>query len=80
MTMIKGALSRWRSLWINIRSGITSASWDKIGFFRNGFNYWLVIRLLIDNKESAAILMGMEVGCEDALKQLRGLLSDGGDT
>ncbi|KUJ14468.1 uncharacterized protein LY89DRAFT_736502 [Mollisia scopiformis] len=78
ITMIKGALSRWRSLWINIRACITSNSWDKIGFFRNGFNYWLVIQLLINNKGSADILMGMEVGCEDALKQLRGLLRDGG--
>jgi len=79
ITMIKGALARWRSLWINIRSSISSNSWDKIGFFRNGFNYWLVIQLLINNKGSADILMGMEVGCEDALKQLRGLLRDGGN-
>ncbi|KAE8444827.1 hypothetical protein EG329_014182 [Mollisiaceae sp. DMI_Dod_QoI] len=78
ITMIKGALSRWRSLWINIRSSIPSTSWDKLGFFRNGFNYWLVIQLLINNKGSADILMGMEVGCEDALKQLRGLLRDAG--
>jgi hypothetical protein len=77
--MIKGALSRWRSLWINIRSSITSTSWDKIGFFRNGFNYWLVIQLLISNKASVDILKGMEVGCEDALEQLRGLLRDSGE-
>lgn len=78
ITMIRGALSRWRSLWINIRSSISSTSWDKIGFFRNGFNYWLVIHLLISNKGSGDILLGMEVGCEDALKQLRGLLREGG--
>lgn len=37
-----------------------------------------MIQLLINNKGSADILIGMEVGCEDALKQLRGLLGEAG--
>jgi len=31
----------------------------------------------MNNKGSAEVLMGMEVGCEDTLKQLKGLLKDG---
>jgi len=53
------------------------AEWDSIGFFSNGHNYWLVTQLLISNKGSVEVLRGMEVGCGDALKQLRGLLRDG---
>lgn len=39
-----------------------------------------MIHLLINNKGSADILKRMEVGCEDALEQLRGLLKDGGES
>jgi hypothetical protein len=52
-------------------------SWAALGFFRNGYNYWLVTQLIISHKGSADILMKMEVGCEDTLKQLRLLLKDG---
>ncbi|KAH6715829.1 putative C2H2 finger domain protein [Leptodontidium sp. MPI-SDFR-AT-0119] len=75
--LIKAALSRWRSLWITIRASIPNKSWASLGFFRNGYNYWLVTQLIINNKGSAEVLMGMEVGCEDTLKQLKGLLKDG---
>ncbi|KAK0111605.1 hypothetical protein ONS95_001952 [Cadophora gregata] len=77
IALIKAALSRWRSLWITIRASIPSNSWACLGFFRNGYNYWLVTQLIINNKGSAEVLMGMEVGCEDTLKQLKGLLKDG---
>ncbi|KAH7134459.1 fungal-specific transcription factor domain-containing protein [Dactylonectria estremocensis] len=74
---IKAALSRWRSLWITIRSNIPTNSWASLGFFRNGYNYWLVIQLIMNTKGSADVLMGMEVGCEDTLKQLKGMLKEG---
>lgn len=77
MLAIKNALSRWRSLWSTIRSNIPSNSWASLGFYRNGYNYWLVTQLIITAKGSAEILLGMEVGCEDTLKQLKGLLKDG---
>jgi hypothetical protein len=39
-----------------------------------------VIQLLVNNKASVDVMMGMEVGCEDALKQLKELLQEtGGD-
>jgi hypothetical protein len=55
-----------------------SHAWASLGFFRNGYNYWLVTQLLINNKGSVDLMMGMEVGCEDTLKQLKGLLREGG--
>jgi len=76
---IKAALSRWRSLWTTIRSSINNDAWASLGFFRNGYNYWLVTQLLINSKGSAEVMMGMEVGCEDTLKQLKSLLRDGGN-
>ncbi|KAH7317829.1 putative C2H2 finger domain protein [Rhexocercosporidium sp. MPI-PUGE-AT-0058] len=77
VALIRTALSRWRSLWITIRNSIPSNSWANLGFFRNGYNFWLVTQLVINNKGSAELLMGMEVGCDDTLKQLKGLLKDG---
>lgn len=59
-----------------IRSKIPSQAWADLAFFRNGYNYWLVTQLLINNKGSADVLMGMEVGCEDTLKQLKGLIRE----
>jgi hypothetical protein len=37
-----------------------------------------VAQLLINNKGSADVLMGIEVNCDDTLKQLKELLKDGG--
>ncbi|KAI9050618.1 hypothetical protein LZ554_005777 [Drepanopeziza brunnea f. sp. 'monogermtubi'] len=71
ITAIKTALSSWRLLWVAIRANIPNNSWASLGFFRNGYNYWLVTQLIISHKGSADILMKMEVGCEDTLKQLR---------
>jgi hypothetical protein len=80
LALIKSALSRWRSWWNSIRSNIPSNAWANLGFFRNGYNYWLVIQLLVNNKASVDVMMGMEVGCEDTLKQLKELLQEtGGD-
>ncbi|KAL2065310.1 hypothetical protein VTL71DRAFT_2979 [Oculimacula yallundae] len=77
ITLIKFALSRWRSLWLTIRASIPNNSWASLGFFRNGYNYWLITQLIISNRGSAEVLLGMEVGCEDTLKQLKALLRDG---
>ncbi|KAJ5040593.1 uncharacterized protein L3040_006245 [Drepanopeziza brunnea f. sp. 'multigermtubi'] len=77
ISAIKTALSNWRLLWIAIRASIPNDAWAALGFFRNGYNYWLVTQLIISHKGSADILMKMEVGCEDTLKQLRLLLKDG---
>jgi hypothetical protein len=78
IALIKTALSRWRVLWTAIRASIPSHAWASLGFFRNGYNYWLVTQLLINNKGSVDMMMGMEVNCDDTLKQLKGLLKDSG--
>lgn len=49
-----------------------------MGFFRNGYNYWLVTQLLVTNKGSVDVILGMEVNCDDTLTQLQSLLKDGG--
>jgi len=77
LSLINAALFRWRSLWFTIRANTPNQKWATLGFFRNGYNYWLVTQLLINNKSSADVLMGMEVGCDDAVEQLKGLLKDG---
>jgi hypothetical protein len=76
--VVKIALSRWRALWIAIRASMPEAVWAGLGFFRNGYNYWLVTQLLVNNKASADVLVSMEVNCDDTLQQLQSLLKDGG--
>jgi hypothetical protein len=78
IALIKIALTRWRALWIAIRASTPENVWSKLGFFRNGYNYWLVTQLLVNNKGSGDVLVGMEVNCDDTLKQLQSLLKDGG--
>jgi len=74
--LIKLALSRWRAIWFHIKSTIPDEDWAKLGFFRTAYNYWLITQLLVDNKGSPGLLAGMEVGCDDALKQIKALLKD----
>lgn len=50
-----------------------------MGFYRNGYNFWLVARLLINQKESVDVVMQMEVKCEDKLQKLSVLLQDEND-
>lgn len=78
IALIKVALARWRALWIAIRASTPENVWATLGFFRNGYNYWLVTQLLVNNKGSVDVLLGMEVNCEDTLQQLQSLLKDGG--
>lgn len=47
-----------------------------MGFYKNGYNFWLVSQLLIAKKESVDVVMRMEVKCEDKLEKLNVLLMD----
>ncbi|RDW92378.1 hypothetical protein BP5796_01772 [Coleophoma crateriformis] len=76
---IKTALLRWRNMWTHLRNRTPVRIWNTLGFFNNAYNYWLVTQLLINNKSSASVLMGMEVNCEDALARLRALLRESGN-
>jgi hypothetical protein len=73
---IKTALSRWRSLWIKIRSQIPTAEWETLGFIKNSYHFWLVAQLLVSKKKSVDVIMGMKVNCDDKLEQLKVLLQD----
>jgi hypothetical protein len=50
-----------------------------MGFYKNGYNFWLVSQLLITKKKSVDVVMQMEVKCEDKLEKLKVLLQDESD-
>jgi hypothetical protein len=63
---------------MSIRANIPSHAWATLGFFRNGYNFWLVTQLLVNNRGSVEVMLKMEVNCEDTLEVLKGLLKEGG--
>ncbi|KGO75953.1 Zinc finger, C2H2 [Penicillium italicum] len=73
---IRAALSRWREYWVALRNGVTNDKWASMGFYKNGYNFWLVSQLLITRKDAVDVVMQMEVHCEDKLKKLNVLLLD----
>ncbi|KAL4883948.1 hypothetical protein BJY04DRAFT_183566, partial [Aspergillus karnatakaensis] len=73
---IRIALTRWRDHWLTLRNTVTSHEWAMMGFYKNGYNFWLVSQLLITKKESVDVVMQMEVRCEDKLEKLKVLLKD----
>ncbi|KAL4927566.1 uncharacterized protein BDV17DRAFT_292568 [Aspergillus undulatus] len=76
---IRVALARWRDQWLTLRNTVTSREWASMGFYKNGYNFWLVSQLLITKKESVDVVMKMEVRCEDKLEKLKVLLKDEND-
>ena len=47
-----------------------------MGFYKNGYNFWLVSQLMVTKKDSMDVVMSMEVKCEDKLEKLKVLLQD----
>lgn len=76
LTAIRTALSRWRDQWVTLRNQIPTDEWASMGFYKNGYNFWLVSCLLTTKKESVDVVMQMEVNCEDKLEKLKVLLMD----
>ncbi|KAL4782715.1 hypothetical protein BJX76DRAFT_281072 [Aspergillus varians] len=76
---LRTALTRWRDHWLTIRNTVTGHEWASMGFYKNGYNFWLVSQLLITKKESVDVVMKMEVRCEDKLEKLKVLLKDEND-
>ncbi|KAI9372300.1 hypothetical protein BJX61DRAFT_534091 [Aspergillus egyptiacus] len=76
---IRMALARWRDHWLALRNTVSDHEWASMGFYKNGYNFWLVSQLLITKKESVDLVMKMEVRCEDKLEQLKVLLRDEND-
>jgi hypothetical protein len=76
---IRTALARWRTVWMNLREQIPAHEWASMGFFKNGYNFYLVAQLLTTQKQSVDVIMQMEVKCEDKLGKLKVLLQDEND-
>lgn len=70
------ALSRWRDHWLALHSQVPGDQWASMGFYKNGYKFWLVSQLLITKKESLDVVMQTEVKCEDKLEKLKVLLMD----
>ncbi|OJJ38270.1 hypothetical protein ASPWEDRAFT_35893, partial [Aspergillus wentii DTO 134E9] len=73
---IRTALTRWREHWDVLRAQVPREEWASMGFYKNGYNFWLVSQLLITKKESIDVVMQMEIKCEDKLEKLKVLLMD----
>lgn len=76
LTSIRTALGRWRDHWMALRNQVSNHEWASMGFYKNGYNFWLVSQLLITNKDAVDVIMQMEVHCEDKLEKLKVLLQD----
>lgn len=76
LSNIRVALARWREHWVTLSNTLSSREWASMGFFKNGYNFWLVSQLLITKKKSVDVVMQMEVNCEDKLQKLKVLLDE----
>ena len=54
----------------------TSSAALTMGFYKNGYKFWLVSQLLVTKKESVDVVMQTGVKCEDKLEKLKVLLMD----
>ncbi|KAJ5895898.1 uncharacterized protein N7473_005297 [Penicillium subrubescens] len=76
LSSIRTALNRWRDYWVALRNQVSNDEWASMGFYKNGYNFWLVSQLLITKKDAVDVIMQMEVHCEDKLEKLKVLLQD----
>jgi hypothetical protein len=79
LAKVRSALSRWRTLWLNLKSRIPADEWAVMGFMKTAYNFFQVANLLITKKHSVDVIMQMEVKCEDKLEKLKVLLQDDND-
>ncbi|KAJ5754169.1 uncharacterized protein N7511_008322 [Penicillium nucicola] len=79
LTAIRAALGRWHEHWGVLTNRISSEEWASMGFYKNGYNFWLVSQMLITKKDAVDVVMRMEVNCEDKLDKLKVLLRDDQD-
>ncbi|KAJ5305842.1 hypothetical protein N7508_004857 [Penicillium antarcticum] len=79
LTAIRAALSRWHEHWVLLTNRVSSEEWASMGFYKNGYNFWLVSQMLITKKDAVDVVMRMEVNCEDKLEKLKVLLRDDQD-
>lgn len=74
----KSALLRWRDIWMAMRAKINDDEWTTMGFWKNGYDYWVVAHLLMSKKDKVDSVMRMDFG-EDKLEKLKLLVQDDSD-
>lgn len=79
LAAIRTALARWRDHWMALRGQLSGDELASMGFYKNGYSFWLVSQLLITKKDAVDVVMKMEVNCEDKLEKLKVLLLDDKD-
>jgi hypothetical protein len=73
---IRKALSRWQDDWVTLHSKVSHDEWNSLGFYKNGYSFWLVSQLLITQNHAVDVVMQMSVKCDDKLEELSVLLLD----
>ena len=75
LTAIASALDLWHQLWMGLQVEIADQEWKMMGFYKNGYNFWLVAQLLVEKeKKSVDIITKMDSLCVDRLERLNLLL------
>ncbi|KAL1310479.1 hypothetical protein AAFC00_000769 [Neodothiora populina] len=72
---IRAALDLWHQSWQNMRASCTPSEWESLGFWKNGYPYWLIMQLLLTKKARNNYFMLAEP-CIDKLARLRTLMQD----
>lgn len=78
LRILKQALLTWRLAWTSLRAQIPDSEWAEMGFWKHGYNYWLIAQLLMYKKDKVDCIMRMDYG-EDKLEKLKVLLADEDD-
>ena len=76
LTAIRTALSRWQTMWTTIDSNVSIQGRGILGFYKNGYNFWLASQFLIRKKESVDALTSIGVTREHKLHQLQIVLQN----
>ena len=67
-------LNRWLFLWSAIYQKSSAESLSAVGMYKNGFQFLLVTRLLVDKQKAVEAMQNMGVKCEDALARWKDIL------
>lgn len=75
LTSISTVLTRWHTLWIGLQKEVQREEWEAMGFYKNGYNFWLLTQLLVRKSESTNLLL-TEGQCDDKLEKLNALVKE----
>lgn len=66
---------RWYDGYQSLRAKCTEQEWAALGFWKNGYSYWLIIQLLLTKRARDNYLVLAEP-CIDKLAKLKVLMYD----